>query len=225
MSTTMTLEEVAAQAREALQNAERNLSIKNYIIEQLTNSDGAVIDTEIHFELGELKISIGKRRTRSQAEGEVKVRTKRSAQKVKSPRRSKAEKEEIFRACLGASFSNLKKGPAITKLQEVSPNFASNLWGEFIRMPYIAERLGREGKTRDMSYTFNVGTEASATKKPATRKPSTKKPAAKAPAAKAPAAKAPAAKAPAAKAPAAKKPAAKKPAAKKPAAKKPAAKK
>ena len=212
MSTQKTLEEVAEQARKALRDAERNLAIKNYIIDQLTDAEGTVIDTDIQFELGELKIHIGKRRARQRADKEGGRQVKRSAPKAKTPRRSKAEKEVIFQSCLDTSFSGLKKGAAIAKLQEVSPNFAGNLWGEFVKAPYIAERLSREGKTRDMSYTFNVASEAP--KKPAAKKSAAKKPAAKKPAAKKPAAKKPAAKKPAAKRAAAKKPAAKKSAAK-----------
>ena len=198
MSSVKTLEEVAEQARKALRDAERNLAIKNYIIEQLTDEDGAVVDAEIHFELGGLKIDIGKRRARQRSEGEGGARAKRTAVKVKAPRRTKAEKEVIFQACLGVSFTGLKKGAAVAKLQEGSPNFTANLWGEFIKTPYIAERISREGKTRDMSYTFNVASEAPV-KKPAAKRPSAKKPAAKKPAAKKPAAKKPAAKKPAAK--------------------------
>ena len=60
MSENKTLEELVKQAELSLLKAKRDLAIKEFIQNQLTNENGEVIDTEIHFELGKLKIDIGK---------------------------------------------------------------------------------------------------------------------------------------------------------------------
>ena len=63
MSNVQNLEEILKVAQESLKKAEADLAIKNHIMQQLTNDDGSIINTEIHFELGEMKVSIGKKRS------------------------------------------------------------------------------------------------------------------------------------------------------------------
>ena len=98
MNKSKTLEEMVEEARVSLLKAERDLAIKSYIIEQLTDDHGQVTETEIHFELGDLKIDIGKRRTRQTIKEADKPSKKRVAKvRVKNPRRTKVEKDVIFK--------------------------------------------------------------------------------------------------------------------------------
>jgi hypothetical protein len=231
MSNTKSLEAIVADAKKSLLKAETDLAIKNYIIDQLTDDEGNVIDTEIHFELGSLKINIGKKRayTRS-SEGESKKTKSTKTVTGKRVHRSKSQKKAIFAACLKTSFTNLKRKAAVAALQKASPDFTDNLWNDFLKSPEAA-KLSKQGETRNMTYTFNLpadepkpSTKRTSRKAPAKKTTASKTPAKKAPAKKAPAKKAPAKKAPAKKAPAKKAPVAKAPAKKAPVAKAPAKK-
>jgi hypothetical protein len=170
MSNIKSLEEVVAEAKRSLLKAESDLAIKSYIIDQLTDDEGNIIDTEIHFELGDLKINIGKKRAYNKSnEGDVKKVQSSKKQPTKRVHRSKSQKKAIFAACLNGSFNNLKKKDAVTELQKVSPDFTDNLWNDFIKSP-AASKLEKQGETRNMTYTFNIAQEISAPKAPSTKR-------------------------------------------------------
>jgi hypothetical protein len=180
MSNTQSLEDILKQAQDSLKKAEADLAIKNHIIQQLTNDDGSIINTEIHFELGEMKVSIGKKRSYNRSADEAVKGKKVRGKKEKRVHRSKAEKELIFTECLKASFKDKKKEDAIAAFAEVSPKFTANLWNDFQKSKY-AKSLTKQGETRNMTYSFGEQVEAKATAKAAkaTKAASTKAPAKK----------------------------------------------
>ena len=174
MSNVQNLEEILKQAQESLKKAEADLAIKNHITQQLTNDDGSIINTEIHFELGEMKVSIGKKRTYNRSNDDSVKSKKGRAKKEKRVHRSKAEKELIFNECLKASFKNKKKQDAIEAFAKVSPKFTANLWNDFQKSKYAVD-LTKQGETRNMTYSFGAKTESKSAKTTSKKSAGTKK--------------------------------------------------
>ena len=178
MSESKTLEDLVKQAELSLLKAKRDLAIKEFIETQLTDENGEVIETEIHFEFGKLKIDIGKKRVRQSNEDGGTSRRSSNQKSKKRIHRSQEQKNEIFKKCLTTSFTGLKRADAVLALQKVAPNFTNGLWIEFSKSSIIKGKLTKEGETRNMVYTFNVATESKSASKPTKAKKITVKKAA-----------------------------------------------
>lgn len=153
---TASLEETREQARAEVDRLDRLIEIKEFLTQKLTNERGEVIDAQLEFELGGLKVSIKKARVRNARsenktpEGKSSKRGKRKSKRAE-PKQLKASDIKKIDAL---SFNGLKKREAVQAIQAVVPSFDNSYWDSFRES--FEKKLTGEGRGAGRQWTFNV---------------------------------------------------------------------
>lgn len=149
------LEETRELARAEVERLDRLIEIKEFIKQKLTSESGSVIDAQLDFEYGGLKITIKKARVRGER-NESPVAERSKSTKKSSKKRVKKEVKSLTPSMvkkLGNSpFSGLKKKDAVAKIQEDIPSFSDLHWDSFREK--FASALSGSGKGAGVQWTF-----------------------------------------------------------------------